>query len=625
MHRVIYAIILLLAMFCVGLNSTIAITRSFNSQCVQSGKLSFIFAEDHNTHSEHLSTYLLNSKGKIKLKLRGQAKLSISKLLKERRISSGSYTTISSKRRGSHCVIEQASDIKFPKQEQHLSQSILSQSQQSPQQILAVSLAFINAVPSCSNEQISSATFNAENSVKAYYQKLSSGSISFDGSVVGPLSIPFHANQEADPNDWAEAADRLLLEGGVNPENYERIIYFIPVGVLSSWQGWASIGGSPSRAWIKGCNPGIIAHEIGHNLELWHSQTPSSTYGDQSCIMGAGAASMPELNAAQKDNLNLIQPQFISTPGDYTISAVSTPLSLAQHPQALKISLAGSDSSYYISFRNDQGLDSNLAAAFRHRVSLHSGAPGRNSILYGTLGDGQALADPARGILVRMLSHTSTSALVRISYAPFIMKPVVKIETPDQISFPNRSITFPVEVTNRDSGTGISTRFNLSASLPSGFIGTFSSNSLLIPPASSAVTTLQVTVPANAQARVYSFNITAADPTLAWHRGTSSGSITVLGADTSPPRVSIERPLSNATITSDIKFRVVADDLSGISQIGVFVDGELVKSCGNLNVCDGSVSFHSLSSGAHTISAAALDASPQSNIGYAIQITVFKP
>jgi len=80
-----------------------------------------------------------------------------------------------------------------------------------------------------------------------------------------------------------------------------RQVYAFPFNANCQFAGLASVGGAPSSVWINGnTNTGILAHEFGHTLGLYHSHAlnchptvvtaPCSVveYGDGIDVMGAG-------------------------------------------------------------------------------------------------------------------------------------------------------------------------------------------------------------------------------------------------------------------------------------------------------------------------------------------------
>ena len=80
--------------------------------------------------------------------------------------------------------------------------------------------------------------------------------------------------------------------------------------------------------------------------------------------------------------------------------------------------------------------------------------------------------------------------------------------------------------------------------------------------------------------------------------------------DVQAPVVSIIKPVDGSIISSkaNLAISVSASDNIGVAQIKIFFDNVIVKNCSAVTICSVNISAKKISSGAHTISATALDA-----------------
>jgi hypothetical protein len=128
-----------------------------------------------------------------------------------------------------------------------------------------------------------------------------------------------------------------------------------------------------------------VAHELGHNLGVWHASsdtnndgTQDNEYGDNSCLMG-NAKNWRGMNAPHRVALNWIDTSNVlefegkcSESGIYTLSS----LHVAPRPGAGAITnvilfprSGGGD--YYVSLRGSEGYDTHLGPLWSDKVTVH--------------------------------------------------------------------------------------------------------------------------------------------------------------------------------------------------------------------------------------------------------------
>jgi len=232
------------------------------------------------------------------------------------------------------------------------------------------------------------AVFDAPDSMNAFYREASFEQVSFTGDVVGWLRLP-SVGKQCNPfqilNDAVEAADPM-----VDFRQYERLILLpttpgvtgcgsADLGTLGKAQiqtaeGTLSISVSWDFIPISGApplDPGVMAHEMGHNLGLLHAnglECPTETidttcidtdYGDAFDVMGSGT--LLHFNAYHKERLGWLLPANVAAGGEgtYTVQALETPTGAIQ---AVKVPAPPLSAAmwFYIEHREPVGFDAAL-------------------------------------------------------------------------------------------------------------------------------------------------------------------------------------------------------------------------------------------------------------------------
>jgi hypothetical protein len=372
------------------------------------------------------------------------------------------------------------------------------------------------------------------------------------GTVVGWYTIAL-SSTVCDYNTLASQAKSAAQAAGVNLAAYTRHVFAFPQNACT-WWGLGSVGGNPSRAWINGSlTLKVVSHEMGHNFGLYHAHSldcgttvlgtncTTSDYGDTIDTMGNPAAG--HFNAFHKDRLGWLEYgtsppiTIVQTDGLYPIEPLET---AGTGPKALAILKAtdastGKQTWYYVENRRALGFDSFLSSNSNvlNGVVIHTGSPsdGNSSYLLDmtpataswsdpALVVGQSFTDPEAGVTVTPVTVGSTGTVVSVSFGPLTCvraNPTLTL-SPSQSQWvqPGSTVTFTVSVTNHDNAGCTAATFALQAAVPSGWVASLTTPTLLLGPGASATTTLQVTSSATAAGGFYPIGVTAthsANPT----------------------------------------------------------------------------------------------------------------
>jgi hypothetical protein len=213
-------------------------------------------------------------------------------------------------------------------------------------------------------------------------------------------------------------------------------------------------------------------------------------------------------NAAHKDQMGWFgafpgHVLTVTSGGTYQLAPVSQHPATTNLPQVLKIYKASTNEYYYVSYRDLAGYDATLRSTYVDKLSIHrfSASIGGKTSYVACLGDGQSFQDSSIGLTVNQVGHVTDPAIsysqVQISFVAVPQAPQLTV-TPSQqsTSIAGSPQSYTLTATNMDSGSGGSTTFLLTATVPTGWTGSVSPSSLTLAPGTAGNCTLTVTPPA---------------------------------------------------------------------------------------------------------------------------------
>lgn len=284
--------------------------------------------------------------------------------------------------------------------------------------------------------------------VDAFYRENSYEQMTVAGDISGWYTIPM-SYTVCDRPAIETYALQAAANAGVDLSAYGHYVFAFPANACT-FSGHSTIGGNPSRTWIRNTFLiDIVGHELGHAFGMVHSgymdcglavignTCTTNEYGDWIDTMGSSAYA--HVNLYHKEQMGWTVPQTVTTSGTYWIDAYE-PISTGV--KGLKIFksvdlLTGLRSWYYIEKRTAYGFDSFLSinqnvlngvlvrigkdpnhAPFRTNLLDMTPTDEPNSWFDPALMVGQSFADSEAGVTVTTLSADSTGASVRVDLTP---------------------------------------------------------------------------------------------------------------------------------------------------------------------------------------------------------------
>ena len=221
------------------------------------------------------------------------------------------------------------------------------------------------------------------NQVSQYWSSQTGGLVSFDTVQVLPAYRSAYACGQANStyNMWTEARTAMPAAFGLG----KHLVLVAPSGADGSPYncdyGLGTIGAveaSGNEVFVSGLDQSLLAHELGHNLGLYHSNAlrcsgtqdmpavaslfpgcAANAYDDLFDVMGYSGATYGEgnLNAVHLDGMNLLPGAVLKIPANSGVTTARiTPLSTTADNRTLKIT-DPSGANYFVEYRTNSGRD----------------------------------------------------------------------------------------------------------------------------------------------------------------------------------------------------------------------------------------------------------------------------
>jgi hypothetical protein len=296
----------------------------------------------------------------------------------------------------------------------------------------------------CSDAAIADKMFSGSPSVDGLYRTASYDQLSWpaDTNANGTPDVVRVAiddgGADCDVTTWRSKADAAATASGVNLGLYQHRLYVLPSNVGCGWAGYAQVGcGSACWAMVATCDRGdVYAHELGHNLGMWHASFDADNdggvdatcpwgawsgggeYCDDSDFMGISTNVWRQTNGPHMQQMGWIPADRVvdaTGSGMHVLSPLETAPASTSLPLLLRVARP-SGGFYYLSYRRRVGYDANMRTSYADRTSIHT-SPGGNTLLVRFLGDGESFTDASNGITVTQVQHDATSVAIAVAMA----------------------------------------------------------------------------------------------------------------------------------------------------------------------------------------------------------------
>jgi hypothetical protein len=226
-----------------------------------------------------------------------------------------------------------------------------------------------------------------------------------EADIFGPYETEWLADGECHYTERGRQVHNAALV--TNPElaDYDHFIHILPwVDPTPDgprhingcrFGGMGSVGGKTT--WINFPSVTIIIHELGHNLFLHPVKDPTDLMSTSRTV---------GLNAPHLIKLGLLPESSVVETGErrrhrFVLLPVSVDPYVLPGPRVVKIRVENGDP-YYVSYRDDSGVDAHLKPEDQFKTYIHRWDGGRHLEYVGTLKHRESFEDEENGLKIKV-------------------------------------------------------------------------------------------------------------------------------------------------------------------------------------------------------------------------------
>ena len=266
---------------------------------------------------------------------------------------------------------------------------------------------------------VQSSTFGATNSVANWYAQMSGKQVAVTGTVYGYYT----GVRSCDLSTQTRVAEAAAEKNGYVATNFDHLVVYAPPQACGfAGMGWVGANG----VFLNGTvNRGVMEHELGHNLGLWHAGAyacgvaPLSgsclvDYGDPTDVMGATQPNHG-YSAEHKFELGWMPSSEVRTvaTGTQTIALTAAENPLVSGSIELIHVRATDGTLYAVDRRTSTGYDTGLSGVWIREVASVD-TDDAELVRTTAFAPGQTFTSSVHHVTIKTLADSGPTASVRV-------------------------------------------------------------------------------------------------------------------------------------------------------------------------------------------------------------------